>query len=256
MSKKIVTISNYVVLETYRSRFFLLVFFIVVVCFLIGLFARDVSITESSTINVAFSAALLRLCVIFSIALLVVTSITKEFHDQTMNFVLATDTTRFEYYMGKFLGFTSVSAIVVFLVSICLFLISPMEQVLLWSTSMYLEILIVISFTLLCSTILNHLPIVVFAVIGFYLLSRSIDSFVLISQSPTIIENTMSEHYVASLISIISLMLPKLSAFSNTSWLVYDTGSLSALIPQFVQTVLYSSLVIFVGLIDFYRKKL
>ncbi len=254
MFQRISTISKFVVLESVRSRFFLLILFAVLVSFIAGFFAQSVSVTEGDLTLVSLVATLLRFATILALTLLIVTTISREFQSQSLAIVLALNITRTEFYLGKLLGFSIDAIIIVVILSLCLLFIATPSQVLLWSTSLFFESLIIISFALFCSFSFEQQPISIFVILAFYLLARSISAMQLIAETPTFRDDSLYQIVMPQVISIISMLLPDLSRFTQTNWLVYETGMVSNFTELFIQTTIYVSLLVFAGLVDFYRK--
>jgi hypothetical protein len=93
------------------------------------------------------------------------------------------------------------------------------------------------------------------AVMGFYLLARSIAALQLIGQSG-VASDSLSQKVVGGVINAIALILPRLDQFTRTEWLAYSVGSWATLAPLLVQTALYTALLTSAGLFDLYRKNL
>jgi len=254
MFQRISTISQFVVLESVRSRFFLLILFVVFASLIIGLFAQSVSVTEGDLTLTSLVATLLRFATILSLSLLVVTTISREFQSQSLDIVLASDITRTEFYLGKLLGFSIDAFFIIIILSLCLLFIASPSQVMLWSTSLFFESLIIISFALFCSVSIEQQPISIFVILAFYLLARSISAIKLIAETPMLRDDSFYQSVMPQIISSISMLLPDLSRFTQTNWLVYETGMTNDISELFLQTVIYVSLLAFAGLIDFYRK--
>ena len=254
MFQRITTISQFVVLESVRSRFFLLILFAVFASFIIGIFAQSVSVTEGDLTLTSLVAALLRFVTILSLSLLIVTTISREFQSQSFDIVLASDMTRTEFYLGKLLGFSINAFFIIIVFSLCLLFIAAPSQVLIWSTSLFLEALIIIAFALFCSVSIEQQPISIFVILAFYLLARSISALKLIAETPILRDESLFLSVMPQVIGFISMLLPDLSRFTQTNWLVYETGMVNDISGLFLQTVVYVSLLVFAGLIDFYRK--
>ena len=254
MIHRISTLSYFVFLEAIRSKFYLLVIIAALVGLFFGSFAESLSITEGEQIQSALIAALLRITVVFSLCLFVVTTMSRETQDQSLDMILATRVTRTEYYLGKMLGFACVALLITGILTVFLLTLAPANQVLLWAVSLFFELLIIISFALFCSVSFENQPLAIFMVMGFYLLARSIVAIELIAQSPTIVEDSLSQQFMPMVVSAIASLLPDFSSFTRTEWLVYQTGQWSELFALFLQTAIYVSLLLFAGLIDFYRK--
>ena len=222
--------------------------------FVSGLFAQSISITEGDLTLVAIVATLMRLVTIVSLGLLIATSVSREFQSQALDVVLASDITRAEFYLGKFFGYATNALLICCLLMICLLMMAPLFQALLWGMSLFFEALIVIAFALFCSFSFSQQTITLCLILGFYVLSRSISAITLIAETPAIRDDSLFQTLVPYLIDALATLLPDFSRFTQTQWLVYESGAVSELSLLFIQTFIYTSLLIFAGLVDFYRK--
>ncbi len=90
----------------------------------------------------------------------------------------------------------------------------------------------------------------------FYLLSRLIEVFQLIGDSPVLASGSVGNQFMTGLLDIIAYVMPELHQFTKTEWLVYLSETTVAvwLIP--VHTIVYVCLLSSAALFDLYRKEL
>ena len=113
---------------------------------------------------------------------------------------------------------------------------------------------------LVCVLSFSQMVSAISAVFAVYLLSRSITAIRLMSEGPLVDLTSTWTHFIAYVVKFISVILPDLSLFTRTEWLLtlpaarqnfsIDVGLIS------VQSVLYISLLLAIGLFDLYRKNL
>jgi hypothetical protein len=119
-----------------------------------------------------------------------------------------------------------------------------------------LELTLVAALTLFCViTFAQIMPAISF-VIAFYLLARSISAVRLLSTSQLLAPSDWSNRAIAHLVDVLGWLLPDLDRFASTAWLVDHSGTLSDLYLNAVQTLIYGSLLLGVGLFDLYRRNL
>ena len=199
---------------------------------------------------------MLRIFAFFITCLFVITSMVREFNDKGFELILSLPIQRWNYYLGKFFGFSAVSFCLVAIICLPLFLYSAPAQVLLWGMSLFCELLIMISVSLLCLFTFGNITISFTVVTSFYILSRTITTIILISESPILETNSLSQAFIGYLLAFIAVVLPDLSMFTQNEWLIYGGAKFDAIIPVLLQTMIYLPLIASATLFDLYRKNL
>jgi len=198
----------------------------------------------------------LRLFSVFTMGLFVITSMVREFNDKGFELILSHPVPRSSYYFGKFCGF-SVAALIIALMSFCcLCFYAPVNMSLLWSFSLFCELLIIIALSLLCLFSFNSITISFSVVTAFYILSRSIEAIQLISDSPIVASGSFSYKFINSMLDAIAYIIPDIYKFTQTDWLVYLPDVKTDILIVISQTLIYVSLISCVALFDLYRKEL
>lgn len=250
------TIAKYSIWEAIRDRFLIFIISGVLIFFLVSLFVGELAITEGVQIQAAVLAFSLRLFCVFTIGLFVITSMVREFNDKGFELILSHPVPRSTYYFGKFSGFAIVALFISAICTLCLSNYVPITLSILWSLSLFCELLIIISFSLLSLFSFNSITISFSVVIAFYLLSRSIEVIRLIGSSPILETTALSHKLMNYLLDIIAYVIPDLYKFTQTDWVVYIFDIKSELFPVMAQTVIYVVLLSCVALFDLYRKEL
>jgi len=249
------TIARFTFYEAVRNRLFILTIIGMICMFGLSEFVGELAITETKDLQSVFIAAGLRIFSIVTVALFVITSVVREFNDKGFEMILSLPIRRSSYYFGKFLGFSILAIILVFAASLLLMIYSQPGYIFLWGFSLFCELLIVISLSLLCLFTFSNITISFIAVIAFYLLSRSMYVIKLISTSPILEFKTFSQEFMNFLVDAISFILPELNNFTQSEWLIYGTnsGDITLIIAQ---TMIYLPILWSAGLFDLYRKDL
>ena len=94
------------------------------------------------------------------------------------------------------------------------------------------------------------------AVLGFYILARSIDAIQLMTYSPLVNSTSWSDQFVNGLARLLAMLLPNFENFTPSEWLIYNTGNWENLSQIIIQTIIYVTLLIAMSLFDLYRKNL
>ncbi len=256
MNNLLLTIAKYSILEAVRDKFFIFIFMGIIAFFCISLFIGELAITEGVQMQAAILASTLRLFSVFTMSLFVITSMIREFNDKGFELILSQQLPRSSYYFGKFIGFSFVALLIALMNGVCLCLYAPADSALLWSFSLFCELLIIISLSLLSLFSLHSITISFSVVMGFYVLSRSIEAIQLISNSPIIAMGSISNKFMHSLLDIIAYVIPSLYKFTQTEWLIYQTAIADNISIVIGQTLIYTTFISCIALFDLYRKEL
>lgn len=255
MLRQIRTIAYYTLLEALRNRLTWLVLLVALAGIGISGFLNEVALTESRQTQAAFLAAFLRFSAAFLMATFVVTSMVREFNDKALELVLALPLPRAGYLLGKLAGFAALTAAPATLFGLLMLFFAPPQQALLWTASLLLELWLVAAFSLLCVLTFQQIMVALSAVMGFYLLARSISALQLIGDA-TGNQAPLSQQVINFVIDAIAAVLPHLDRFTQTEWLVYHSGTWSMLGGLLMQSAVYLTLLTGAALFDLYRKNI
>jgi len=254
MFSQVLTISKFTIIESMRNRLLWLSFFMMVIGFVLVEFVGDLAITEHRATQLAVLAVFLRLSAVLLIALFVVSSSLRELQDKTLEMILAMSIKRSSYYLGKLLGFVQLAAVMGLAFGLLLLIYAPLGQVLIWTVSLVLELMIVVALALVMLFTFKQTPAALTGVFIVYLASRVVAALYLMSQHPIITYDSIGQKFMDGFVGMMTWVLPDLSRFTQTEWLVYSTGDWQQLLPILAQTVIYLGLLSSIALFDFYRK--
>jgi len=254
--KKIAIIARFTLLEALRTRLPWIALTMAGILFVASLFVQHIAIAETTRMQSGFLAASLRLLTVFALSLHVAASMVREFNDKGVELLLALDLPRAGYYLGRFAGFAAIAGALALLAGAVMLIVIQSSAVAWWTISLALELLLVAALALFCViTFVQIMPAISF-VLAFYLLARAISAVRLLSQSPLLSPSEWSTRAIAWLVDALAWLLPDLSRFTLTTWLVDDTPGLRTLAFLAMQSLLYSALLVCAGLYDLYRKSL
>ncbi len=256
MKYPVLVIARYSFLEAVRSRVFLAVLPGVIILFGLSQFIGELSVTESTEIQGAVTAYLVRIVSVFIICLFVVTSTLREFNEKAVDIIFALPIPRYVYYLGKLSGFIMLAIVISILFSLPLFLYADTISVLLWMLSLVCELMIMTSLCLLFLLTLANATVALCFVFAFYVLARTISTIQLIAISPVIEATTLSQQFITGIIDVIAYLLPDFARFTQTGWLVYGTISPENMFYVIFQALVYVLLLSAAAMFDLYRKEL
>lgn len=256
MKMTAITIARFTFYEAMHNRFILIFLAALLISFGLAEFLSEMAITESRETIVSIVSFVMRLFAIVAISLFVITGVSREFNDRILWHIFSLPKKRYVYYLGKLMAYAVLSLIVVSAISLLLMFYTPAMDVIFWAFSMFLELLIIIAFSLLCLITFRQITLSFLSVMGFYLLARNMATFQLISNSPILETNTFSQHFIDSLLQGIAYVLPALNEFARSDWLLYGAFQTSDLYSNILQTIIYVSLLSFAAIFDLYRLEL
>lgn len=254
MWQKIGVIARFTALEAVRGRLLWLLVGSLIAVLLLAEFAGAIAITESVEVKTALAAGILRLFAVFVIALFVTSSMAREQADKGSELVLSLPLSRAVYYLGKLLGYGWIALVAAAAFGLAACLYAPPVQALWWAISLFCELLLVASVSLLCLFTLKQVTTALSVVAAFYVLSRAIAAIQLIGHGPVLGSTAWSNRFMTALVDGLAYVLPDLYRFTPSGWLVYHDGSAAALAPILVQTAIYLGLLAAASLFDLYRK--
>ncbi len=252
----LLTIAKYSIWEAIRDKFLVFILIGVIVLFCMSLFVGELAIAESVQMQSAILASALRLFSVFTMGLFVITSMVREFNDKGFELILSHPVPRSSYFFGKFSGFSSIAFLIALMNLGCLCFYAQVDSALFWSLSLFCELLIIISLSLLCLFSFNSITISFSIVISFYILSRSMEAIQLISDSPIIVSTSISYQFINGMLDLIAYIIPDLNRFTQTNWLVYASDIKTDMLLVAGQTIIYVVFLSSVALFDLYRKEL
>jgi hypothetical protein len=253
-SSQILTISRFTIIESLRNRLLLLSFLVLGISFSLVEFIGDLAITEHRVTQIAILSAFLRMSAVVMVTLFVVSSTVRELQDKTLEMILAMPIRRGSYYLGKLIGFIHIAALIAIIFSLLLLVYADAEQVMIWTLSLMLELILVVALSLVMLFTFNQVPSALTGVFIIYGASRIVSSIYLMSKYPIIAHTTMAQKFMDSIVELLTWLLPDLHRFTQTEWLTYHTADWNVLPPLLGQTVIYIVFLSFIALFDFYRK--
>lgn len=247
-------IAKYTLIESGRNRLLLLLTLIMLGGFFMVEFVGNLTLTEHRQTQVALLAAFMRLAAVALMSLFAVSSSIRELHDKMMEMVLALPVHRYSYYLGKLTGFVIVAGLIACLFGLELLIYAEPEPVFVWCLSLWFELVLVSAISLLMVFSFKQIPSALAGVLVIYSASRVIASLTLMAAHPIIKHTAPAEIFMDSFITSLGWVLPDLSRFTQTQWLLAGVVDASILIPQFFSTAVYLALLSMIALFDFYRK--
>jgi hypothetical protein len=254
MFGQVMTIGRFVVLEAWRTRLPWVTAVALALVLGLSLFVKEIAITESNRVQIAFLAGLTRLAAVFITSLHIVSTMARDFNDHVVDLTLAIELPRASYVLGKFVGYAIVTTAIAVSAGLLLMPFTQGYGLLAWTSTLMLELWIVVALSLFCIITFNQVMPAASFVLAFYLLARSIGAIQLISASPLIAGQSFAYLFADWLLNTLAYLLPALDRFTQTGWLVGASAGAASVGGAVGQTLTYVPLLIGAALFDFHRK--
>jgi hypothetical protein len=256
MLRQVLIIGRFVMLEAWRTRLPWITVIAFALALGVSIFVKELAITESDRVQVAFLAALTRLAAVFITSLHIVSTLAREFNDRVVDLTLALELPRTSYVLGKLAGYAIVTVALATAAGLLLIPVAQGPGLLAWTGTLICELWIVVALSIFCIITFNQVMPAASFVLAFYLLSRSIGAMQLISASPLLPDRSFAHRVADSVLNALAYLLPSLDRFTETDWLVGGSPGAAGLIAAFGQTLAYVPLLTSAALVDFHRRNI
>lgn len=241
--------------EVWRTRFGALVSAVLLVAWGLGQFAATLAVTESTAHATVLYAASARLGLVFVLSLLIITNVIRDGEDRVLDLMLSRPLKRTTWFGAKFAAYALAAWAAAMAASLPLFALGlPSHAVLAWTYSLGCELMLMVAAALTAAISLAQVTAAFAATCAFYGLSRALRAIVLLSRDPLVDPNAPLTQAISAVVRGISFGVPDLAAYTLSSWLVYAPPTPSELWFISAQTLLYTALLLIVGMLDFQRR--
>jgi ABC-type transport system involved in multi-copper enzyme maturation permease subunit len=253
MIRVIGPIARTTLLEARRSRVLWLVGALVLLSLGAAGFLKQVAIIEAGAIQAAVLASLLRACAAFLTAAFVAIAMVREFNDKVFDLMLAGPWPRGVYLLGKFVGFSTAAVALAVTVALPLAPFVPLERLALWTFSLACELIIVAAMSLFFVITLTHVVTALAAVLGFYVLARSIAAIQVMAGAAED-SSAWTDRAADWIVHGIALLLPRFDLMTRADWLVAAAPEPAILASVAAQAVVYTTLLVAAAQFDLHRQ--
>jgi len=253
MIRVILPIARATLLEAARSRMLWLVGVLVLLCLGLAGFIQQVAIIEAPQIQGTVLAAILRASAAFLTAAFVAMSIVREFNDKVFELMLAQPWPRGVYLAGKFVGFSTAVVGLALIVSLPLLPFVPLDRLAAWTLSLACELILLTAMSLFCVITITHIVPALAAVLGFYVLGRSIAAIQVIAAGSEA-SGGWTDRAADGFIQAVALVLPRFDLMTRSDWLVASAPAAWALAGVVGQAAVYTLLLMAAAQFDLHRQ--
>jgi ABC-type transport system involved in multi-copper enzyme maturation permease subunit len=248
-------------LESWRGRSgrFLLIALIAIQ--LLTSVVTEMAVTESLELRLTTSAFLYRLSLVFALGVSMIASVVREHESGFVHVLLAHPISRLQYVLGRMLGYGITAFIAALSVMLVMALWVPTEHwgaLLLWSISLWLELIVAGAVALFFALGLRNMVGSMVMWLAFYILARVLDVARTMAATP-IGQDPTSFQAVAGqwMFQLMGWVVPPLGTFTKAEWLlgnVIPTANTCGILALWA--LVYSVICVMAAAIDFYRHEI
>ena len=216
-------------------------------------FLGSMALVEAQEARIVYTAGTSRIAVILGFMIFIIFYIKRLFDNHEIEVILSHSISRQKIILGFFTGFSVILLTLLLPVLLILLLLkTPITATLIWILSVYLEGLVVLSFAICCGLMIKSQVISLATCFLLYLIGRTIGNFVAYIELSAKLD-IMS--IFASILKLISIVIPRLDFFGKTSWLIYNDISISDFTMFVVQSLIFCGIFLSMAIIDFRKKE-
>jgi len=251
------SILKYILLSAIRDRLYIGLFITLAASFSLAIFLGSSALVERQEMTASFIAGSSRVVLAIGMILFVCLNINRAFENKEVEFIISKSISREKFIFGYLAGFILATLFIFIPLNIAIFLLAKANifGLFIWSLSLFLELIILISFSLLSSLILKNSFSAIMASFGFYIISRMMGVFVLAISIPDSIDALNKNNILQVVLKFMSAIFPRLDLFAQSKWLNYGFDNMLVLQIILTQSAIYIALMLFMAFHDFKKKQ-
>ena len=251
--------TKYFLILAIRSKFFQTSSVIFGLILFGSLFFGSLFASEQNETSFAYFLGTLKIYLIYSSIIFSSTFVSNIFESKEINILVSTPHPRYFIILSLFASLSVIilaSCIMGFAIS-CIFIKKGffLLQIFYWFYQLFLELLIIISFSIFASIGLSRLMFCIFATVCFYLLSSTVGYILPILQEDGYAIKVYAKIGII-IMKTISAVLPRLDLFAESFDALYSKYTISEVARVTVQSIIYIPLLLTASIIDFKKKDL
>jgi len=251
-----IALFRYQLLGLINGKILIFLLAIYTTAFLGSRFIAELAIINSEVIASAAMADFIRYSLVLMLIISLCHQVSQDYELNQFDRILAMPLTRFQYVLAQVLVMLVFSLLLTLPILPLFLLFNDGALSLYWTFAVFLELILVGLFAMLAVISLEKLPISVIFTFCLYLLAKAAPLIdVIFLQSGSFYEEEKGFVMADWLFSIIYFVLPDATAFAQNDLLFSLSGIMPALLNQLTSVLVYGLFILFVILLDFYRKE-
>lgn len=248
---------KYVLITAIRDRLFVGLFALIALTSGIASFLEDATLTEQYEMAVVYAAASTRLVLILGLLVFVAFHVQRLYETREIEAILSKPISRSSFVVSYWAGLALVAILLAIpvIISVAYFVGEFNSGLYLWAASIIMEALIVVGIGLFCSLTIEKATTSVLTGVGFYMVARLASFFVAIFQArPHLLENEITRDFSGLILKTVSIIVPRLDLFAQSSWLIYGIEKVSWSLLIY-QTIIFVPVLLLASIFDVKRKR-
>ena len=235
-----------------RDAVFVCTTLLTLICSGFAFFLGSNAVVETQEAKIVYTAGFSRVAIIAGFLIFIIFYIKQMFENREIEVILSRSISRTKVLIAMFFGFSVVLlTLIIPIITVLIMLKTNLINTIIWCCSVYFEGILVISFALCCSLILNSFIHSLSACFVMYISGRIIGNF---TAYLTLSTSTELTAILGSVLKVLSLFIPRLDLFGKTSWLIYGDFSLNDIVLFTSQALVFCSIFLCIASIDLKRK--
>lgn len=247
---------RYILTACIRDRLILSVFVASIVVVSLSAFVGSTAIVEQDQFVIVFTASSLRFLLVAGLTLFVVFFTRRSVDQRDLDYLVSRPLTKADYIFSHIVSFAVISLFLSLATGGVLLSIGQHywnDGYLLWVISLFFELMIVSSAAFFFAMVLSSAVSATLATFAFYAFSRMIGQVIGIATDADIEDKF---ELLAAVTKTISLLVPRLDLFSQSTWLIYGLENFSyILFLVFFQGVIYCAVLSVATLADLTKRE-
>jgi ABC-type transport system involved in multi-copper enzyme maturation permease subunit len=246
---------RYILLTALRDWLFIGLFIGVLVATWISAVLGGTAFLEEQEMTITFASGAARIILMIGLIVFVCFHIRSAFDTKEIDVILSRPISRASLVVAYWLGFSLVSLLLTVPLAIILGFIGVISwgSYAGWAMSLLLEGGLVVALALFSAFTLRSAVASVLGCMGFYVLSRMMEFFVLTAEGG--IGQGKEYVFFHYALKFISMIVPRLDLFTKSEWLVYGFTTSQEWMVVIAQTTIFVPMLLLATIADFRRKQ-
>ena len=248
---------RYVLLTAMRDRLFLGLLVGILIAAYISSVLGSTAMLEPEQMTLAFTAASARVIIMIGIIVFIGFHMRNAFDAKEIDVLLSRPISRTSLVISYWLGFSAVGICLVIPTIIMMYFVHVLSisGYMLWSLSLLLEALLVVTIALFASLTVKSGVSAVLASLAMYTLARMMGFFISTTKMGGLFETQQINDASGLVMKGISMVVPRLDFFAKSNWLIYGPKSYEDVWLVLLQAGVFIPLLLAAAVIDFKRKQ-
>lgn len=246
---------RYILIAARRDRFFLSVFFLLIITICLAVFFGSSVVTEQDRFATTVAAFGFRLFGVTALVFFTVSYIRRSFESRDIDYLLSRPIGRVRFVLTHAAGFSFLALITAVLLggtTVALESINLHQGILLWWVSIAAEFVIMANVAMFFSFVIGSTTACMAAAFSFYLLSRLMGEILGILQKGADGPILM---LLSKLMELISIFIPRFDLLGQTKWILYGIPPEISVGFILAHAGIFLSLIVGATVIDLHRRQ-